>query len=261
MSGAATDGHVIRMSGVNKRFGSQPVLDGMELSVTRGTNFVIMGLSGSGKSVSLKTMCGLLAPDSGDVHVAGIRVNGADRRALRAVRSKLGFLFQGSALINWMTAGENVALPLLESGMKGSRVKEIVQAKLSSVGLTDVEHKYPSELSGGMRKRVGFARAIVMDPEIVLYDEPTSGLDPRTTRTVDELIVRARDEFGATGVVVSHDVGEALRIADRIGVLHAGRLELVVTPDEFVRSNHPLVRDFLSDRERTETGEDTTAPA
>lgn len=238
----------IRTRGVRRRFGPQVVLDGFDLEVERGTTFVIMGLSGSGKSVSLKILTGLLRADAGEIQVAGARVDGASRSEMSRIRSHLGFVFQSAALIAWLTAGENVALPLREQGIAEREVWEIVHAKLRSVGLTDVAHKYPSQLSGGMRKRVGFARAVVLDPQILLYDEPTTGLDPRTTRTIDDLIVRARDEMGATGVVVSHDVDSTLRIADRIGVLNNGRLELVATPSEFIESDHPLVRDFLAGR-------------
>lgn len=235
----------VSLAGVNVRFGDQHVLRGLDLEVPRGTNFVVMGLSGSGKSVTLKVMSGLVRPSSGSVEVGGVRVDGARRKDLTRMRSKLGVVFQDAALINWMTAGENVALPLLERGEPAARVRELVHRRLAEVGLEDAADKYPAQLSGGMRKRVGFARATISSPELILYDEPTTGLDPKTTRTIDELVLRGRDEFGATGVIVSHDVTSALRIADRIGILHEGRLEVVLTTDEFRQSAHPLVREFV----------------
>lgn len=235
----------VTLSGVDVRFGAQHVLRGLDLDVPRGTNFVVMGLSGSGKSVTLKVISGLVRPLSGSVEVGGVRVDGARRKDLARVRAKLGMVFQDAALINWMTAGENVALPLLERGEPAAHVRELVQRRLAEVGLEGAADKYPAELSGGMRKRVGFARATIAAPDVILYDEPTTGLDPMTTRTIDDLVLRGRDEFGATGVIVSHDVASALRIADRIGILHEGRLEVVLTPDEFRQSAHTLVREFV----------------
>ena len=236
---------IVRMVGVTKRFGDNVVLADLELAIERGTNFVIMGLSGTGKSVTLKLMCGLDRPDSGTVEICGVRLDNATRKDIARVRENLGFVFQGAALINWLSARENVALPLLERGVPRKEAEEIVARELAEVGLSDIGDKYPDEISGGMRKRVGFARATVDEPKLVLYDEPTSGLDPRTTRTIDELIIDARDRLGATGVVVSHDVASALRVADRIGLLYEGHLDVILTPDEFRRSDHPVVRSFL----------------
>jgi phospholipid/cholesterol/gamma-HCH transport system ATP-binding protein len=221
------------------------VLRNLELRVPRGTNFVVMGRSGSGKSVTLKVISGLVRPSQGSVQVGDVRVDHARRADLARMRAKLGVVFQDAALINWMTAGENVALPLLERGEPADAVRELVRRRLAEVGLAEAAHKYPAELSGGMRKRVGFARATISSPELILYDEPTTGLDPQTTRTIDELVLRGRDDYGATGVIVSHDVASALRIADRIGILHEGRLEVVLTRDEFRNGGHALVRDFV----------------
>jgi len=245
MSAAQQAGPIVRLSGVRKEFGGHAVLDGLDLEVPRGSNFVIMGHSGTGKSVTLKVICGLLAPDAGTVEVDGVRIDGARARDLRRARERMGFVFQGAALINWLSARENVALPLRERGLSGSVVRERVDARLADVGLSDIGDKYPAEISGGMRKRVGFARATILEPALVLYDEPTTGLDPVTTRTIDDLIVSARDRLGATGVIVSHDVTSALRVADHIALLDAGRLSIVLTPEEFVRSDHPMVRSFL----------------
>ena len=238
-------GPLVRLRGVSKAFGELKVLDGVDIDVPRGTNLVIMGHSGTGKSVTLKVMCGLLRPDAGEVEVDGVRIDTGRSRDLRRARERMGFVFQGAALIAWLSARENVALPLRERGMPDAEVRRIVDARLEDVGLSDIGDKFPSEISGGMRKRVGFARATVLEPALVLYDEPTTGLDPVTTRTIDELIIGARDRLGATGVIVSHDVGSALRVADRIALLNQGRLDVVLTPDEFVASSHPIVRSFL----------------
>ena len=242
---AANGSPAVAMRGVSKAFGGRQILDALDMTVERGTNFVIMGPSGTGKSVTLRILSGLLAPDSGEVEVEGIRVDGARPRALRSVRERMGFVFQGAALIAWLSARENVALPLRERGMSDAEVNALVDARLGEVGLSDIGDKLPSQLSGGMRKRVGFARALVLEPSLILYDEPTSGLDPETTQTIDGLITGARDNHGATGIIVSHDVSSTLRIADRIGLLHKGRLDLIVTPEEFRTGEHPLVRRFL----------------
>jgi len=242
-----SEGAILRMHGVRKAFGGHIVLDGLDLEVPRGTNVVLMGRSGTGKSVTLKTMCGLLRPDSGTVEVDGTRIDRADRRTLADARKKMGFVFQGAALIAWMSARDNVALPLREAGVPEREVRERVERRLAEVGLSDIGDKFPSEISGGMRKRVGFARATVTSPSLVLYDEPTTGLDPMTTRTIDELINEARDRLGATGVIVSHDVDSALRVADRIGLLHQGRIDALLTPDEFRVADHPVIRAFVRD--------------
>ncbi len=238
-------GPILRLRGVSKSFGDLCVLDGLDLEVARGENVVLMGQSGTGKSVTLKIMSGLMRPDAGTVEIDGIAVDPRRRADLRRVRERIGFVFQGAALINWLSARENVALPLRERGLGERDVRETVDRRLAEVGLENIGDKFPAEISGGMRKRVGFARAVVLEPALVLYDEPTTGLDPVTTRTIDALIVEARDRLGASGVIVSHDVASTLRIADRIGLLNKGRLDVVLTPDEFRRSDHPVVRSFL----------------
>ena len=237
-------GPAVALRSIYKRFGTHEVLRGVDLSVPRGENLVVMGLSGTGKSVSLKVISGLMRPDSGEVEVDGNILKGYKRKDLAAARSRLGFLFQNGGLINWMTSLENLALPLLEGGMSRRDAHARAEEQLDSVGLAEVGDRYPSELSGGMRKRVGFARAVITSPRIMLYDEPTTGLDPITKRTIDNLIIRARDEFGATGIIVSHDVRSTLRIADRIALLYEGKIDLVITPDEFLRNEHPVVRRF-----------------
>jgi phospholipid/cholesterol/gamma-HCH transport system ATP-binding protein len=240
-------GNMIEIRGVEKRFGENVVLAGLDLDVARGKNFVIMGLSGTGKSVSLKILAGLLAPDAGTVRIDGRRVTDASREEMRKIRAGLGFLFQSAALIKWLTAIENVALPLLESGIPEDEANERAMKRLKEVGLADQADRSPDNLSGGQRKRVGFARATVHDPKLILYDEPTTGLDPITKRTIDELIVRGRDEYGATGVIVSHDLRSAVRVADMIGLLYEGKLVVVATPEEFLKSDHEIVRKFVED--------------
>lgn len=252
MSGAG-NGSVISLRGVRVAFGSRAVLDGLDLTVPAGTNFVIMGLSGTGKSVTLKTMAGLLPVDAGEVEVSGVRVRHGDRRSVRLARQGMGFLFQNAALIRWLTALENVALPLVEGGVPEDEARERARRRLDEVGLGDALDRYPDALSGGMQKRVGFARATVTSPRVILYDEPTTGLDPITTRTIDDLVVRGRDHYGATGVVVSHDVRSALRVADWIGLLYEGKLAVVGRPSEFLESDHPVVREFVRDA-RPESG-------
>jgi phospholipid/cholesterol/gamma-HCH transport system ATP-binding protein len=248
VSGAAkqTDA-AIEVAGVSKKFGAKMVLDGLDLSVRPGENYVVMGLSGTGKSVTLKIIAGLIAPDAGTVRVAGIDVVRAKRRDVSKIRESLGFLFQGAALIKWMSARENVELPLLEAGVPKEEAAERAQKVLAEVGLSDAADQMPEELSGGQRKRVGFARAVVHRPKVILYDEPTTGLDPITKRTIDDLISRGRDDYGTTGIVVSHDLRSAVQTGNRIGLLYEGRIVVQGTPDEFLASDHEVVRKFLQD--------------
>ena len=237
----------IEVAGVSKKFGRKMVLDGLDLTVRRGENFVVMGLSGTGKSVTLKIIAGLLPPDAGTVRLNGIDVVRAKRSDVSKVRESLGFLFQGAALIKWLSARENVALPLLEAGVPEDEAEERAQRLLADVGLADAADQMPDELSGGQLKRIGFARAVAHRPKVVLYDEPTTGLDPITKRTIDDLIARGRDDYGATGVVVSHDLRSAVQVGDRIGLLYEGRIVVQGTPDEFLASDHEVVRKFLQD--------------
>jgi len=242
-----TNGTAISMRGVKVAFGPRAVLDGLDLTVPRGTNFVLMGLSGTGKSVTLKALAGLLPVDAGDVEVSGVRVVHGDARSVRQARRGMGFLFQNAALLRWLTALDNVALPLIEAGVAEDEARDRAQKRLADVGLSEAADRAPDEMSGGMQKRVAFARATVTDPSVILYDEPTTGLDPITTRTIDDLVARGRDQYGATGVVVSHDVRSALRVGDWIGLLYEGRLAVVGRPDEFLASDHPVVREFVRD--------------
>jgi phospholipid/cholesterol/gamma-HCH transport system ATP-binding protein len=234
---------MITFEKVSKRLGGRVVLDEIDFTVEPGETFVIVGASGAGKSVSLKHMVRLLTPDDGRVLIGDDCVSHARGTELDRIRNRFGFLFQGAALLQWLTVGDNVGLPLrMKSGLSDDEVDERVREKLAMVNLDDAFDKQPGELSGGMRKRVGLARAIITDPEIILYDEPTSGLDPVTSRTIDRLIDRLRVELGVTSVVVTHDLHSALAIGTRIAMLHDGRMVEISTPAEFVRSENEIVR-------------------
>jgi len=246
---------MIRFEQVSKRFGRKVVLDGVDMEVRAGETFVIVGSSGAGKSVTLKHMVRLLTPDSGRVIVGDEVVSEARGKRLEQVRSRFGFLFQGAALLQWLPVGENVALPLREkTDMGDEAIGALVTEKLKLVGLEEAIAKYPSDLSGGMRKRVGLARAIVTKPEIILYDEPTSGLDPVTSRSIDRLIDNMRRELGVTSIVVTHDLHSALAIGSRIAMLHEGRIVEISTPEEFIRSPNQVVQDFLDAQYITKEG-------
>ncbi|MCZ7591112.1 MAG: ATP-binding cassette domain-containing protein [Kiritimatiellae bacterium] len=246
---------MIRFENVTKRLGSRNVLDGFDMEVKVGEALVICGPSGMGKSVTLKHMVRLLTPDSGRVMVGDDCVSEARGRELERIRSRFGVLFQSGALLQWLSAGENVALPLREhTNMSDTEIERLAREKLRMVELEDAFDRAPSDLSGGMRKRVALARAIVTNPEIVLYDEPTSGLDPVTSRTVDELIDHLRKQLGITSVVVTHDLHSALAIGDRIAMLHNGKAVEVSAPAEFINSKNEVVRGFLEAQYITRRG-------
>ncbi|MBN1674068.1 MAG: ATP-binding cassette domain-containing protein [Kiritimatiellae bacterium] len=246
---------MIRLEKVSKRLGAALVLKAVDLHIEERETFVIVGSSGAGKSVTLKHMVGLLTPDSGRVLVGDRVISEASGRALEQLRGQFGVLFQSGALLEWLTVGENVALPLREkTKLPEDAITARVQEKLSMVGLEHDHHKMPSELSGGMRKRVGLARAIVTNPRIILYDEPTSGLDPVTSRLIDELINRLRRELEVTSVVVTHDLMSALSIGTRIAMLHQGRIVEIADPQAFVRSAEPEVQRFLEAQYITRRG-------
>lgn len=222
---------VIEFDGVVKRFDDRTVLDGVSFSVGKGELLVILGPSGTGKSVTLKHIVGLLEPDAGEVRVK---------------TDKVGYLFQSGALLAWMTVGENVALPLEETtDLSEEEIDRRVAAALEAVGLAGEADKYPAEISGGMQKRAGLARSIVRDADVVLYDEPTSGLDPVTAVTIHRLIVDLNRRRGITSVVVTHDLASALKIADRVLLLKDGRAVICASPGEFVRSTLPEVKAFI----------------
>jgi phospholipid/cholesterol/gamma-HCH transport system ATP-binding protein len=240
---------VIEVVDVHKSFGDNHVLRGVSLTVEKGTTFVILGGSGSGKTVLMKHVIGLLKPDRGRVVVDGREISALAGRELTEARTSFGMVFQGAALFDSMTVYDNVAFPLVERrrGMRAADVRARVIEKLSVVDLgEDVLGRYPSELSGGMRKRVALARALVNDPRIVLYDEPTTGLDPITTDYVDDMILGAKQRLGITSMVISHDIASAFKVADRLAVLYDGRIAAQGTPAEVRASTDPHVQRFLS---------------
>ena len=220
----------------------------------KGSITFVLGPSGVGKSVMLKHILGLLKPDSGEVHIFGKPIPYENAEELNELRKHFGMLFQNAALFDDMTVFENVSFPLTEHRRKMSRdeKREKVSAKLEAVGLNPEQtlDKYPNELSGGMRKRVGLARAIILEPEIMLYDEPTTGLDPMTRATVDDLIVETNKRFGLTSIVISHDIPSALYSGDRIAFIYEGKIAFFGTPDEFRKADHPMIQGFLKSEER-----------
>jgi phospholipid/cholesterol/gamma-HCH transport system ATP-binding protein len=240
---------VIRLHALSKTLGGQPVLDDLNLEVERGKTTAIIGLSGSGKSVLLKHIIGLMKPDSGQVLVDEVDITALDSRELNQMRKKFGMLFQAGALFDSMTVGDNVAFPLREHTNKGeTEIAEIVKDKLRQVGLKNIEQKMPSELSGGMIKRVALARAIALDPEIILFDEPTTGLDPIMADAINDLVISTHDRTQATFVVISHDIPGTFKTAHKVAMLYQGSIILEGTPDEFRESFHPVVRQFIEGR-------------
>ncbi len=239
----------IQFQGVDKSFGPQHVLNGLDLAIPQGKITVIIGCSGSGKSVILKHMIGLLRPDRGHVVVGNTDLSTLDSVALRDIRTRFGMLFQNAALFDSLNVHDNVAFPLVEHARLSSvQIDRKVKELLTIVGLPNVGHKMPSELSGGMRKRVGLARAIALAPQIILYDEPTTGLDPIMTDAIDNLILSMQKRLGITSVVISHDIAATFHVADRIAMLHEGRIILAGPPDVFRTADHPVVRQFLEGR-------------
>jgi phospholipid/cholesterol/gamma-HCH transport system ATP-binding protein len=246
---------MIRFQNVTKVLGHKTVLNDISFEAAEGETLVIVGLSGAGKSVTLKHMIRLMQPDSGDILIDGESIVGMGRTGLRQMREKFGVLFQSAALLQWMTVQDNVALPLREhTDLSEKDILRRVDEKLEMLSLGDAGSKYPADISGGMRKRVGLARAIIMNPSIMLYDEPTSGLDPVTSRRIDELIVNMRKRLGITSVVVTHDLHSALSIGSRIMMLHNGRIVESATPEDFIRSKDATVQSFLESQYITRRG-------
>jgi len=238
---------IVEFRGVWKRFGRLEVLCGVDLALQRGQTTVVIGESGTGKSVLLKHMIGLLHPDAGEVHVCGQRVDTLSEKGWVQVRRRFGFLFQMGALFDSMTAGENVAFPLVEhTRHTKEQIEEIVAGKLGLVGLDGIQSKRPAELSGGQRKRVALARAIALNPEIILYDEPTTGLDPIRADTINDLIIKLAEELSVTSVVVTHDMTSAFKVADRILMLHEGRFIADGSGADFRHATDPRVRQFVT---------------
>lgn len=246
---------MIRFEHVRKWLGDHWVLEDVSFEVRKGEIFFIVGPSGTGKSVTLRHMVRLLTPDEGRVMLDEQCVSTARGRELERIRARFGVLFQSGALLEWLTVAENVALPLRElTELEPEEIELQVREKLELVGLPDAMDKYPSEISGGMRKRVALARAIILKPEIMLYDEPTSGLDPVSSRTIDALIADMQAKTGITSVVVTHDLHSALSIGTRIAMLFAGRLVELATPADFVHSQVAEVRAFLDSQYITRRG-------
>lgn len=239
----------IRVRGLHKTFGPQHVLQGIDLDIERGRTNIIIGGSGQGKSVLMKHLMGLLRPDAGQIWVDGEDIVAMDEQALSQNRRKFGMVFQYAALFDSMNVVENIAFPLIERyHLPTAEVMERVRDLLRRLDLADVpgiEQKFPPQLSGGQRKRVGLARALIDRPEILLYDEPTTGLDPVATKNVDEMIRRTADDFGVTSVVISHDMASTFRIGDRISMLYGGKIVVSGTPDEVLRSRMPMLREFV----------------
>jgi len=237
---------MIEVRDLKKSFGPNRILDGVSLQIETGESVVIIGRSGGGKSVLLKHLVALLKPDSGQVLIDGENIVPMDERQLLRVRHKFGMLFQGAALFDSLTVAENVGFALKRQGkLTDGEIRKKVSEVLEMVDLPGTEEKKPSELSGGMRKRVGLARAIIYQPQIVLYDEPTTGLDPIVSDSIDHLILRVRDRLDVTSVVVTHDMRSARRVGQRIMMLHGKRIYATGTPDEIFGSKDPIVRQFI----------------
>ncbi len=238
---------MIKLVDVHKTFGQQQVLKGVNLEIEDGKTTVIIGKSGGGKSVLLKHIIGLVKPDRGQVIVDGVDITTLNDHRLNDVRKKFGMLFQDAALFDSMTVGENVAFPLREhTRLSEDEIKKIVADRLGAVGLKGIENKLPSQLSGGMRKRVGLARAIALQPEIVLFDEPTTGLDPVLTEAINQLILDTQRNFHLTCIVISHDLGSIFKMGHKVAMLYEGEIIEHGTPEEIKSSVNPVTVQFLS---------------
>jgi phospholipid/cholesterol/gamma-HCH transport system ATP-binding protein len=237
---------LIELKNVSKSFGWLTVLKGVSLSINAGDSIVIIGGSGTGKSVLLKHIVGLLKPDQGEVWFDGKRVDELDDRTLMEVRQRIGFLFQMGALFDSLNVRDNIAFPLREHTRKSDdEVVKIVADKLRMVGLSGIEAKMPAELSGGMKKRVALARAIALDPEVILYDEPTTGLDPVRSDVINQLIIKLGRELKVTSITVTHDMQSAFKIGNRIVMLNEGKIVIDGTPEEIQASDNPVVKQFI----------------
>ncbi len=240
---------ICELRNVTKRFGEQVVLDSVNLDIRQGQTTVIIGESGVGKSVALKHTLGLLRPDDGEVYFEGRRIDHLEERELVNVRKNFGFLFQMGALFDSMTVGQNVGFPLTEqSEYSPEEIERIVSEKLRMVGLDGIQERKPASLSGGQRKRVALARAIALNPKMILYDEPTTGLDPVRGDVINELINKLKRELGVTSLVVTHDMASVFRVADRILMLHEGKFRIDGSVDDIRNSADPIVKRFVEGR-------------
>ncbi|MGD0016461.1 MAG: ABC transporter ATP-binding protein [Verrucomicrobiia bacterium] len=252
---------MIQIEGLRKALNGVVVLQGVDFEIRDGETTVVIGPSGVGKSVLLKHLCGLLKPDAGRVCVDGTDIVPLSERALAPIRKQFGFLFQGAALFDSMTVFDNVAFPLLEEQkFNETEITQRVEEALTIVDLLDAKNKKPAELSGGMRKRAGLARACVAQPKYILYDEPTTGLDPILADNINDLILRLRDRFHVTSVAVTHDMVSAYKIADRIAMLHEGRIHAVGTPREIQTTTDPVIRQFTTGRGSTQEAQHGAVP-
>ncbi len=241
---------MIRFNNIYKKIKDREILSGIDFLINKGDVIAIVGLSGVGKSVTLKHMVRLMQPDRGSIEIDGEFLNDLSSVELRKKRSNIGVLFQNAALIQWLSVYENIALPLYQrTNMIEEEISKIVHERLNWVDLLESKDKYPSELSGGMQKRVGLARATILNPKIILYDEPTSGLDPVTSRKIDNLIMKLNSEMNLTSVIVTHDLISALSISSKIMMLHQGKIIEFSKPDDFIKSNHPVVQKFVSSQQ------------
>lgn len=244
---------MIEIRGLHKSFGALKVLKGVDLQIPKGQTTVILGRSGTGKSVLLKHIIGLISPDRGKILIDGVDITRLGDRDLNEVRKRFGMLFQEAALFDSMTVRENVAFPLREhTRLNEENIGKLVAYKLEQVGLPRQEEKMPAELSGGMKRRVGLARALALDPEIVLFDEPTTGLDPPMAEAIEDLIIETQRRLGDTFVVITHNITTAFHIAHKIAMLHEGRVVVEGPPRTFRRSSHPVVQAFMARGEEKE---------
>ena len=239
----------IRVVTLYKSFGEKDVLHGINIEVRQGESMVVIGGSGSGKTVLIKCIIGLMRPDQGEIHVDGLEITSLDEKRMNEVRKKFGMLFQGGALFDSMTVWENVGFGLRQQTRLGEEeIRRVASEKLALVGLKNVEDLMPAELSGGMRKRVSLARAIAMEPEILLYDEPTTGIDPIMADAINDLIVQMKEKLNVTSIAITHDMKSAYKIADRIAMLYQGKIIEVGTPGEIRNSSNPMVQQFIEGR-------------
>lgn len=242
---------MIQFNNLHKSFGERQILKGVDLNIVEGKTTVIFGVSGGGKSTIIKHIVGLLAPDDGGIVVDGKQIVGCNEKEMRAIRKEVGFLFQSGALFDSMNVFENVAFPLREhTKLSEEEIHKNVFSKLSMVGLKpdDISTLFPDELSGGMRKRVGLARTIVLEPKIILYDEPTSGLDPVTSDHITQMIIKLQNELGITSVLISHDINESFKAGDYYAMLFDGKIVAYGNEEEIKSSDHPAVQQFLHGR-------------
>lgn len=237
---------MIEFKGVSKKFGSKVVLDDVSFFIDKGETFVIIGLSGAGKTTILRHIAGFADPDAGEVLIGNMKMSGASSKIRARLRERMGFLFQSGALINWLSVRDNIALPLVEHRLCSTdEINRIVDDKLRLLQLTDAGDKMPSEISGGMKKRASLARAIVRNPDLILYDEPTSGLDPVMSARINQLIKEMQEKLDVTSVVVTHDMNSAYFIGDRIAMLYNGVMIECGTPEQIRASSNPVVRQFI----------------